>query len=51
MQIREFIEERKKKPAPSFNVLTIYRDLQLPPEQINRIMAKLEKEGIVRESE
>ncbi len=51
MQIREFIEERKKKITKSFNVLDIYTVLHLPPEQTNKIMMKLEKEGIVSESE
>mgnify|MGYP001579916921 FL=1 len=51
MQIREFIEERKKKITKSFNVLDIYTVLHLPPEQTNKIMMKLKKEGIVSESE
>ena len=50
-KIRQFIEERKKKVVKSFNVLDIYSDLKLPPEQINKIMMRLEKEGVVKDSE
>ncbi|MBS3144863.1 hypothetical protein J4208_04730 [Candidatus Woesearchaeota archaeon] len=51
IQIRAFIEERKKKIVKSFNVLDVYSDLKLPTEQINKIMMKLEREGVVTESE
>jgi len=51
IQIRAFIEERKKKIVKSFNVLDVYSDLKLPTEQINKIMMKLEREGLVTESE
>lgn len=51
LQIRSFLQEEKKKGLRYVTVLDFYAALHLPPEQINRIMAKLEKEGVVGESE
>lgn len=49
--IKEFLLERKKKGIKSVGIFDFMDELKLPPEQINKIMEKLEKEGVVKESD
>lgn len=51
LKIREFIQERKKKGAKEINILEFMIKLHLPGDQIDRIMTKLVKEGVVGESD
>ncbi|GEM_PF-5616906 len=48
--MKEFIEERKKKGIREISELDFYVYLHLPIEQANRIMPRLAKKGIVKES-
>jgi len=47
MQITSFILGAKKKGVSKINILDIICSLNLPPEQIERIMKKFEKEKSV----
>jgi len=49
--MKEFLLERKKKGIKLVSLFDFMEALKLPPEQINRIMEKLEEEGAVRESD
>ena len=49
--MKEFLLEIKKKGIKSVGIFDFMDELKLPPEQINKIMEKLVKEGVVGESE
>ena len=51
IQIKECLTEIKKKGQKYVTFIDFYTALHLPPEQINRVMEKLEKEGIVGKGE
>ena len=51
VKIRAFLQERKKQGLKDVNALDFYVYLHLPAPQVDRIMNKLIKEGLVKESE
>ncbi len=51
VKIREFLQERKKQGLKDVNALDFYVYLHLPAPQVDRIMTKLVKEGVVGESD
>ena len=50
-EIRDLISDYHAEGKNGMNIINIYIKLNLPFEQINKIMSKLEKEGIVQESD
>ena len=49
MKIKRFILEKKEKGEMVFDDLEIMEKLKIPLEQVDRILEKLEKEGVIRE--
>lgn len=47
--IRKFLQSLKSSGRKTVNVLDLLLEFRYPPEQIERAMSLLEKEGIVKE--
>ena len=51
VKIRSFLQERKDQKLKDISALDFYVYLHLPAPQVDRIMTKLVKEGLVKESD
>ncbi|HLC51580.1 MAG TPA: hypothetical protein VJH90_04400 [archaeon] len=49
IMINRFISRKRLEGASRLNILDIMAELNLPPEQINKVMRFMEKRGIVKE--